>query len=288
METYYTVYKVTNKVNGKVYVGCHKTKNLDDGYMGSGKYLKRSMEKHGIEKFEKEILHVFDNPEDMFAKEGEIVNEDFLAEENTYNLKVGGEGGFDYINRNGHTNKGKDYNKISEQAKERWSNMSANEKKELISKMIVGRKRKYKSLSDEERRRIFGGMKGKHHSDETKRYLSVMKKGVKTTSTLNKQWFYSEKLRKNILVGMNEDVPDGFVKGRVQNWNAYFHKKDREARREEENRKLEVKRKLFWEDYYHRLCSSGLSLRKFSKKEHTDFRFASQCMIKYVDDYGCQ
>ena len=97
---FYTVYKVTNQINGKIYIGCHKTKDLDDDYMGSGKYLARAKEKHGIENFKKEILFVFDNPEQMFAKEAEIVNEDFLAEENTYNLNVGGFGGWDYINSN--------------------------------------------------------------------------------------------------------------------------------------------------------------------------------------------
>lgn len=53
---------------------------------------------HGVENFTKEILFVFDNPAEMYAKEAEIVNADFLAEENTYNLKRGGFGGFDYIN----------------------------------------------------------------------------------------------------------------------------------------------------------------------------------------------
>lgn len=100
METYFTVYKVTNKLNGKIYIGSHKTTNLDDGYMGSGKYLRASQNKHGLENFTKEILHIFDNPEEMYAKEAELVNEDFLAEANTYNLKVGGFGGWDWILKN--------------------------------------------------------------------------------------------------------------------------------------------------------------------------------------------
>jgi hypothetical protein len=95
---YYTIYKITNLLNGKIYIGSHKTKEVNDQYMGSGKYLRRSMAKNGIENFKKEILFVFDNPDEMYAKEAELVNEDFLANENTYNLKVGGFGGFDYLN----------------------------------------------------------------------------------------------------------------------------------------------------------------------------------------------
>jgi GIY-YIG catalytic domain len=94
---YYTIYKVTNKVNGKHYIGKHQTKNLDDGYMGSGKYIKHAIKKHGLENFTKEILHVFQTEDEMNAKEKELV----VLSEESYNLCEGGRGGFGYINKNG-------------------------------------------------------------------------------------------------------------------------------------------------------------------------------------------
>jgi len=92
---YYTIYKITNKTNNKYYIGKHQTNNIDDGYMGSGKLLRRAINKHGINNFVKEILHIFDNEQDMNNKEKELV----VIGEQSYNLCDGGKGGFGYINK---------------------------------------------------------------------------------------------------------------------------------------------------------------------------------------------
>lgn len=87
---FYTVYKITNLKNDKIYIGTHQTNNLDDGYMGSGTVICNAVNKHGKENFKKEILHFLDSKEEMYLKEKEIVNEEFLLREDTYNLRLGG------------------------------------------------------------------------------------------------------------------------------------------------------------------------------------------------------
>lgn len=116
---FYYMYKITNKVNGKFYIGIHKTSDLDDGYMGSGVILKKAIKKYGIENFEKTILEYFDSAELMYEKEKQIVDQEFLQREDVYNVMRGGHGGFDYL-----ISSGKHYNggPQSLEAREKISN----------------------------------------------------------------------------------------------------------------------------------------------------------------------
>lgn len=56
MVKYYIVYKTTNSVNGKFYIGSHQTTNLEDGYLGSGRVLKKAIRKYGKQKFSRVII----------------------------------------------------------------------------------------------------------------------------------------------------------------------------------------------------------------------------------------
>ena len=53
---FYTVYKTTNLINSKIYVGLHVTSNLEDDYLGSGSQLKSAVKKYGKENFKRETL----------------------------------------------------------------------------------------------------------------------------------------------------------------------------------------------------------------------------------------
>lgn len=75
---YYTIYKITNLIDGSVYIGCHNTRDLNDGFMGSGMILKAAQEKYGIKNFRKSILKVYTSPEEMFGMDSELVNANII------------------------------------------------------------------------------------------------------------------------------------------------------------------------------------------------------------------
>jgi len=89
----YYIYKTTNNLNGKIYIGYHKSSDIiNDNYIGSGKAFIRAVKKHGKKNFIREILFEFDNYNDVLLKESELVNEDFIKRRDNYNLVVGGRG----------------------------------------------------------------------------------------------------------------------------------------------------------------------------------------------------
>lgn len=128
----YTVYKIVNLINSKYYIGIHKTKNLQDSYMGSGRLISAAIKKYGKENFSKEILYVYNTLHEAANKEKELVNPN---DPMIYNIKHGGFGGFDHINSlqlNVH------YGERSEQTKMKMkeNHWSKSESKESIKQKI--------------------------------------------------------------------------------------------------------------------------------------------------------
>ncbi len=90
---HHILYKTTNQLNGRFYVGVHSTENLDDGYLGSGHLIRRAIKKHGSENFIREILSSHEDAASAFEAERELVNERFIQHPLCYNMSTGGCGG---------------------------------------------------------------------------------------------------------------------------------------------------------------------------------------------------
>ena len=90
MYKYYIIYKITNLINNKIYIGKHRCNNLDDDYFGSGKILWQAINKYGIENFIFHLEFVLHNQEEMDLLEHCVVNEEFLKRNDVYNISRGG------------------------------------------------------------------------------------------------------------------------------------------------------------------------------------------------------
>lgn len=87
----YIIYKTTNLINNKKYIGIHQTENLDDGYLGSGLAMKRAIKKYGKQNFSREILDFCLSYDELIEKEKTYVNEEWVSLDDNYNLKTGGQ-----------------------------------------------------------------------------------------------------------------------------------------------------------------------------------------------------
>lgn len=194
---YYTIYKTTNVLNEKFYIGKHQTKNLDDGYLGSGKLLKRAIKKHGIENFKKEILHVFDTEEEMNAKEKELV----VLSEASYNLCPGGHGGFGYINSLPTTKENRsNAGKLGKIALEEKKKNDFNYKLKVTKNHSDGLKRSHKNGNGHITEKFLKHFTGKTHSEEwKKKHSETMKTKIPWNKGKPRTPEEKEKIRQGVL-----------------------------------------------------------------------------------------
>lgn len=213
---YYLIYKITNTINNKIYIGKHQTDNKDDDYMGSGKILKRAIEKYGIDKFKKEILFECNSLEEMNVKEAEIVNDEFIARLDTYNVKLGGQGGWDFCNTNSEMQSQKAKNNWLKYGKDHpllrgskyfFDNMTEDEYQEYCDKIASSLKLYYSTH--------ISHWFGKKHTEESKAKIgkaNAIKQKGENNSNFGKCWVYNEDLKENKSI-KKEDLDQWLEKG---------------------------------------------------------------------------
>lgn len=180
------IYKTTNLINGKIYIGQHKSNKFDANYYGSGKSFYSAFKKYGKENFKVEILEWCETLEITNTQEKYWI--EFYNSQNKeigYNITDGGEGvsGFH----------------LSEESRKK------------ISKTKTGKKsnRIYKPLSEETKHKIGIGLKKHFETHDNPRkgvHLSESTKEKLRQANLGKT--YSQEIRdKHKRPAWNKGIP---------------------------------------------------------------------------------
>ena len=220
------VYEITNLINGKKYIGkrsCHCPIE-EDKYMGSGKLLKKAIDKYGKENFKKDILQICENEEMAYEWE-KVYIEQAKAYKNDkyYNISTGGDGFSSYdikklweddIYKANMCKKFKN-RKHSDKTKEKMSIAHKGKKltEEHKEKLRISCKNRVnRECSEETRMKISEAKKGKKHSEETKRKMSEARKGKKHYWS-NKDSYVNSKACKKVILLNNLQVFNSLSEG---------------------------------------------------------------------------
>jgi group I intron endonuclease len=173
------IYKTTNLINGKIYIG-KDTKN-NPTYLGSGVLLKKAIDKYGKENFIKEIIEKCNEHDILNEREKYWIN--VFDSKNTligYNIAEGGHGGLTYTDetrkRISEMFKGRF---VSEETKQKMSKSRKGKFKHTEkAKEKISKKHKGKKLTQEHRDKISEACK---HTPKSKEFIENM-------GTINKYW----------------------------------------------------------------------------------------------------
>ena len=211
-----TIYKITNKVNGKAYIGksihdADKTRMRQHLRGNGSRLIKRSVAKYGTDVFTTEILHDDVPPDLLESFEIEAIKKYNAFVPNGYNLTRGGnsntvvsaetrrllsakhkEKGTKPPSRSGvpHSEESRRKISVAHKGKKRKP-LSAEHRRKLRE---AHKRRKPHSL--ETRRKISESNKGKTHSPESLRKMSESKKGKARSPETRRK--ISESLKGNI------------------------------------------------------------------------------------------
>jgi group I intron endonuclease len=154
------IYKTTNLVNGKIYVG--KYSGNRKGYLGSGLWIKRAIKKYKLENFKRETLEICTKDNWAEREQYWILFLNARDPKIGYNIAIGGEG---FLPGPGHPMFGKPHT-------EEWKQNLSNSRKGIGNPMF-GKKQSLETirLRIEARKGKPSGMKGKKHSEEAKRKI---------------------------------------------------------------------------------------------------------------------
>lgn len=202
---YHFIYKTTCRVTNKFYYGMHSTNNLDDGYIGSGQRLWKSINKHGRENHLIKILEFLPNREALSNREKELITESLLKDPMCMNLAKGGEGG-GFLNFN---HEKKCHIGASNWLRNKWKdpeyiNSQRIRNSKTLSKTHNAGKIKYDTFT------------GKTHKEETKQKIgeanSINQSGS-NNSQFGTMWITNGIENKKIKKSF--DIPDNWKKGRT-------------------------------------------------------------------------
>lgn len=190
------LYRTTNLINSKIYVGVHKLADTTKSrnYLGSGLALKIAIEKYGKNNFTRTTLDEFACAEDAYLAETNMVNEEFIKRPDTYNMKIGGMGCKGLALTDEHKAKISSSSKGRVHTAEARAKMSASGRGKIISeeqrvKMRLASKGNKNCLgrvhTPETKAKISASKIGKVHSLKTKTQMSVSTRGAKNYKSIS-------------------------------------------------------------------------------------------------------
>lgn len=218
---YWCIYRTTNKVNGKTYIGQHKVKSIlkEDGYMGSGVMIMRAIKKYGKENFEKTYITIAISQSEANVLEQFYIDEERAKGKAEYNIADGGKG-----SKGHHWKPSKEW--IRKNADSHRGHIVSEETRRKISEKHKGRvfSEEHKKKLSEARKGKPSYWRGKNLTDEAKHKISESRKGMpawnKGKKGAQEAWNKGMHWYNNGIENVMSSVcPEGYVLGFIKGGN---------------------------------------------------------------------